>query len=1081
MVGLFLLGSTGTLLAEKASILILGSSFYNALPHLDPVYKEKINSLGYEIGQGVYEETNWDKLKRFNVVVLSHHPFPYRGIRAYEKFLELIPLFDRFLTLGGGIFVTDSVKGYAADSRLSINQFLKNKGAEILPERIREKERKNVHIWSAIYGGFGMHAILTREIDRTHPVGKGIREIYYPWLTNSIKVREDWKIVVRGGSTTSSESYPQKPPILAVREWKKGRIVLFPSVDSCWTLEGYGPKWGGFLWENGDGFRLFVNIYRWLAEPSLKEKTLGGFVEKEQDKIYPFSRLEEYAWVRKVPPSLQSLPRRLYKCLIGPEVKIDELEEFALKAKQEGYSIVVPLVSNFEEFKKVEKMGKKLNTPEFLLLPGIKFKHRENTGIVVGGKLSELGWPPGNWKSPSFLAGNVGAGAYTIWINPKKNPWSPWNIGAIGGVEVIGYDENLSLIENAKDLYFKLTRYDWFVDPVVIKRIKSPEKLKEKGFDFYLLLPSLEEDIHSRLFHHRLSPLNQRLTSSFLSNGPLVRKFFWRGKGYTCDVWEGEYYLWFDSEDVARIEIEVSSPAKLKEIRLWEDGRIRRRFYPEGKSFSTTVYLRSDHTSRNYLLEVEDVKGGYALSSPLRTRSIYYWAHGGADRMNTYSNISIPDERGDWNIHGKRYTSLVCPSFDLGWGNPFSVTTPPKESYLIFTRGIETGGPPGGLGRYQWPPFLDWVAEKEGAKKGFCVGDIGRVGYEISSRDCALLEDKGIKYLVKEEGLEPPQKFNLSQKYTIYRFKPHSFMGLLIESTLFLKKGRVKVGEEIPFFSLNFKNYAGKMYRNLVVKTGSGVKRSKINLTKISESLTLAGIFSRGDFVGLYHDAYSGNAALYFLDENKFLVKIEKGPKISLKLKVDKLPEDKITTKILIVYTSGREKPDGSLFKEIQEKFGMGTSPGYKFNLSRGRLLKGGYPLVLEARNNGVKINLKKTDLPNFLPVEVRGINPNWTSGVYDFSSQKFHPLGLLGERMYTVVDLKEDKDLYWGNILILNRPEVIAELVEETPTGSLLLRLHNPLNKKVRVRVEAPVLTPKVKQITLTPGEVREILLERI
>jgi len=51
---LFLLASTGTLFAERISLLILGSGFYNALPLVDAKFKERINALGFEVGQGVY-------------------------------------------------------------------------------------------------------------------------------------------------------------------------------------------------------------------------------------------------------------------------------------------------------------------------------------------------------------------------------------------------------------------------------------------------------------------------------------------------------------------------------------------------------------------------------------------------------------------------------------------------------------------------------------------------------------------------------------------------------------------------------------------------------------------------------------------------------------------------------------------------------------------------------------------------------------------------------------------------------------------------------------------------------------------
>ncbi len=86
LVGLLLVGCTGVFFRERISILSRGSQFYSTLPLIDSKFKERINTLGFEIGQGVYGRLNWKKLRKFNVVILT--PFPQLRISSYETFLR---------------------------------------------------------------------------------------------------------------------------------------------------------------------------------------------------------------------------------------------------------------------------------------------------------------------------------------------------------------------------------------------------------------------------------------------------------------------------------------------------------------------------------------------------------------------------------------------------------------------------------------------------------------------------------------------------------------------------------------------------------------------------------------------------------------------------------------------------------------------------------------------------------------------------------------------------------------------------------------------------------------------------------
>ena len=579
--GVFLLGISSGIQAkeekgmEKRSILIVASLYREgSLPtFIDPVYKKKLNALGYEIGMCPYRFLTWEKLKKFNVVVLIQQPrYPLPRDRASKewegfKFFErAVPLLHRFLKEGGGILVFNDGR-YNFRHAETLNTFLKPLGAELLFELVHEKDKSKIFNFDQEF-----YAYSTQNITPHHPLTRGVKSLLYPLYSTSnlpLKVDSNWEIIVRLEKSAYAEAkplegalpvekpeivYEKEPPVVAARSFGKGRIVVFSTNSTYWILNGYHPKWGGKCFEVGDGFKFFENIFSWLSEPSLKSKVLGGFEEKDQKEICdPRLFLEIRNPFKSIPSGKEKPSGKIIKGIIGvkpKDIAPDTIKEFCQEAKNEGYGFIIFTPDNLKEkdWERLSKICKEVSSEGFVAIAGVEAEG-DNGNKTIFFNLADWKMPEKNFKHFQLL--KELARASTVYVTSHPNNWPPHSIGAITGIEVFGYDEEGNLTSDATGLYKKLQRYDWFLVPWSIHRIKTPEEIAHlKGHKTYFLAPSPEK-LFSCLDDRNKFP-------SFVSNGPLIEEFWMEGEGMIEDHWEGLYYMWPNQRDVARIHIKVS-------------------------------------------------------------------------------------------------------------------------------------------------------------------------------------------------------------------------------------------------------------------------------------------------------------------------------------------------------------------------------------------------------------------------------------------------------------------------------------------------------------------------------------------
>ncbi|MBQ6473076.1 MAG: hypothetical protein IJJ33_13915, partial [Victivallales bacterium] len=403
-----------------------------------------------------------DTLKHYNVVIIGVDQSDFKLRLPDEDADRLGRILAEYVRLGGGVFFTRNGGYQFGQDIVALNRILKPFGAFVYDEQMTDRTKT--------FQGPVVRSYWTGNIEHGHPVTEGVRGLYYPEphspypiytdFASPVKVDENWRILARGSETAStfhrdkvSKKRPEEPgtfqsapPFLAVREFGKGRVVLFPVEAPLYWEETHHPFWSdGKLMEGegtgkpADGLRLVVNIMGWLLDGS--RGIMGGFdsprklvaqkpvelgtVSIDWDKARPAERLFE----------------RTYTGLVGAHSSLSGGQgtpaEFIAAAKAAGYQFLVfaeELASlTPEKVADLKKACEQAKEPGFRAYPGIRYL--DETGgdwLVFGDKID---YPPEAWFSkqhPGRLASNNAVSRGWNWtpvvlLNGHRSPQPPWS------------------------------------------------------------------------------------------------------------------------------------------------------------------------------------------------------------------------------------------------------------------------------------------------------------------------------------------------------------------------------------------------------------------------------------------------------------------------------------------------------------------------------------------------------------------------------------------------------------------------------------------------------------------------------
>jgi hypothetical protein len=185
---------------------------------------------------------------------------------------------------------------------------------------------------------------------------------------------------------------------------------------------------------------------------------------------------------------------------------------------------------------------------------------------------------------------------------------------------------------------------------------------------------------------------------------------------------------------------------------------------------------------------------------------------------------------------------------------------------------------------------------------------------------------------------------------------------------------------------------------------------------------------------------------------------------------------DTIRYKYLAVWSTVNAPPDNGFIEEVCEKLGLRGRTAYRVEPQHGSVLDTSFALRLQAENGGFAGKITQASLPMGLPVFVAGLNSRWPAGIlYKGRNQLLVPTWkmdkvasrhaeqvkvagenqllrfaiLNGTGMLQVDTECGDRDVYIGNLLVCDQPDVFLSLDDVRP-GKVVMTANNPTDKEL-------------------------------
>ncbi|MBE6377019.1 MAG: hypothetical protein E7050_11250 [Lentisphaerae bacterium] len=944
-----------------------------------PEVQAVLDKYGFTVACAKYsEKMDSDFLKKFNVVVLglteeSGQPM---SPEARKKMNSLLWDFTR----NGGGLVIFRAPGWDFDRGIDLlNQFLQPAGAEILCEQIIDKE---------FYMAPSMAKMFWSGNIAPHEVTTGVKGIFfcdivgnwgaYSDFTNAIKVTDPaWQILIKGQKSASTffrkkghpirpanpGTYSSEPPMLAVRDFGKGRIVLFPAASTIYWQDGGHFYWGRgevmngtYQGKTGNNLKLVENIFLYASAPS--KGKFGGWkpAVATSAKEMGFSSID---WTKSYHTG--DFSKRCYRGLIGAQSNLSvgtgSPEEFIAAAQKAGYDFIAflePLEKmNADKFDRLKKICQAASDEKFFAYPGLLYK--DNSGNQWAAFSDTMFWPKSEWMSsehPDRLstlnASTRGWGwPPVIMVAPGKNPEKPY-LQANYKIFAVQTWHNGKLVEDSRDILFRLNHDKIGVYPLTIHLVDSPKYIPtetQKGMHSFIWWPdnNVVTGYSGNYCVYKNSVFWAR--PLFVSEGPVIRDF----KIYNF----GTSDLAIRGNDRWRMHVRVSSDAGIKEIKiLTADGKIFRRFLANGKKIFDTQVDNWHSANRNFFLEVTDVNSKKALSAPVGTSVQENTFQRCSDNIN-----SMP--RGKWFAQPK---------------------------YMQNPRGFENY-----LASRSWEyylPYFDGIG-KEGIHKAVNLHP------QFNSRFGTILDCRIDHYY------PDAKKYNADASDNASCAIPNQFYKAVFRQTMFTCRnngslitrvdGEVEVLQDFRsdwFAVLNVSRRsddAGTV--RTFIHTNTDGKINKIDLK--NQKSNIRQTLPKNGFAAMYPGVFNGSVGFIAISDN---LEFELRPNGSdrhhrIYAKVKHAPEyrkgEKIKVSFIAVVSRLDPPNDETFITSIIDDFGLaGTSPKIKVSVKNGQMIENGMYLKLAADDYAFNGQISQAALPLDMPVMIQGLNPNWDAGI---------------------------------------------------------------------------------------------------
>jgi len=1097
---------------------------------VDLTYLSELNRKGFEVDYTAnLSKVSWDRIKNYNVLVI--YALPGGGKRA--GFVNLI---ERYLSSGGGVFVMPTEQDVASST---VAELTKNWGVRPLALMV-ENDREKIGYLS--HASYGVPLAYTEGV-LPSPVSEGVKAIWYPYSraydaqhTLAVSADENWQVVVKASGTAVTEPGGAKePPLFVIRPYKKGRIALMYQWRQ-YSI-GQGTKWiydrevlSKGLKGKPSGFgRLLENTFRWLAEPSLRIGSVGGY-RTPPGRLLPPNRqpgvkeqYEERFWHYEPKVLGYGRPRpgwKIYRGLIGAKSSYSSgkgtVQDYARAARRAGLDFVV-FMEDFEgltqaEFESLKKECSAYSDETLRLLPGFAIRNNIGNHLFMFGL--NPAWPPdecltGPNKKTYYWQEQDDKGNYTGYMTPAFN-WTfsyhtqteqlgYYNFSGSGkGIKLpdlrmyamaaVRYYKDGRLVEDVTDDYLTTAQGTLPPAPVSVNEVRSPEELIREAASGHSLTfaqaRSLDTIMQDALrWSHQYDGLGV-----FASDGPIIRAWPTCHRASTLGA---ENFV--TGPAVMPSAISVASKKGLKEIRIYNGEELFRRFLFNGqKEFNQTLVL--DGTiQKDLVLVAEDVAGGRAVSFARRC-----WKDGG--REVVFCSDHVNDCKSGGMLLGRGPVAMLvtwCPPLPVDiaggtWdgGPPASlplVDFAESRPALVSDRGTEDGT------RFDQTPLLEF-------------SDEGAVA--VASRQQEVFDKKLVRVVNPWHTYGPIAGPSRLMKFMLrYREFYTPTVGVPetgwagpgvrrgINGCLFRSEITFKQDQKIASLCLlrNSRNYPEGFPQTFMV-TGSVSAPTRIEITALKKPQSLR--LAHGDWFGLFSPKLSSSHL--FVNRGLPLILKFNNPArggqwftiwADLEGKQVKSGESYVCELFSLGFPVDVEVKDASdltrIYSYLREPTGM--------KVLRGRRLDTGGLLEFAPDDYAVALLVpkppQKTNLT--LPVRVTGLNRRWSAGLfqktgyvkgdYGTGQNRYRALGVdvYGNAYVPLyVDLAEQTHIMAGHPVVAG-PEgkdlfiQVTKVANEPPTWHVSVNnpTDRPITTTLRKAMDLPGLQFPEGRITLRPG----------
>ncbi|MHB9023931.1 MAG: hypothetical protein ACYC7E_07095 [Armatimonadota bacterium] len=1092
----FLLTAVAAPAAEKgpAILFLTFSPLWADMP--DESHVQHLQQAGFQVDMEEAAKLTWERIKGFNVVVLYNLPLHGEKGSWPKEFATIPDLLRKYIDAGGGLFNAGLCATHG--QTLVHNELLKHFDMAAPFERIVETDAGKLYKMPRM---FGHRFALTSEIARDHPVTQGIRHLWYYCPGDGATLGEyphpltplvkKWTVIAWGSPTARSIRMPNfgeitnealeppatfksRPPLMAVRGIGQGRMAVTVMNQSHLINNGWHFAYEGLAMAKGDGTtpsdweQLFLNAYRWLAEPSVASGAMGGFVAKEDAGTKAAAQFQAELRVGFDRTAFAPPSGNHFKGLIGARsaysVGKGTVAEYVAAAKKSGYAWIV--FSEVYEKMTEDKWNRlvadcaretKLTgaADDFLAIPGLEYPDQVGDRFISFGPV--MGWLKADWlQRKRFGANEDMAVNYkfpdTILFELKNNKLDPHYLGQYYSIAIETYrgaDQQVTANDLAQYARMQYLRYN--LHPTAIHFIDEPgqvAKAAATGYQNYVHEKSLDQ-ILGRIsgYDSRYSHVKHPV-SLYISQGPRIAA--WEGRRTALGA--RDRYLGGEPIQHWEARLAVTNDVPLKEIRFQNGPDLLQRHLPNTPNLDQVYHGFHD---RQYELfaTVEDARGRKAVTScllVLQMRNVL---------VNCTDNRNI--------ILGGQYGHAK---------------TTPRGFEMYFNRMSLSCLPPD-VPLMQPQEKLQPLNPITDSYEYFTSKDIVILDQVLKSTWPAGLVAHGSKVNGYPEAVAMPmQDFDYATRtyrFTTGKDKPEL---LLVEADLTFKRD-LAFPEKPALDVIVARLTSGRSTPGDFQAFAVGDDKSATLHRRVSGAIYRSGEVAPGQYLAALPGLTGAGAIIPLdkpllwwgaIDENR--VDLHAGFDVPRAVKAG----DRFTARYLYAIGNFGEAMDSTEFAILLRQLGIAGKPEYQVTPDAGKVLDMKVFLRAQAENGGFSARISKAPLPvDGLTVKVEGVNNRWSAGIWDRDLKILSRAGGRDGAVWTNVDLTSDRNVFIGNLLTCDKPELTLIYLEGDEKGCVF-QAHNPtdqaITSTVRSHPKFDRITPFERQVTVPPGATVEV-----